>query len=117
MFGDCSGKRNENHHGMLGMVAANVLSQLSEHTVCTLSILEIVDEDVLKDLLVVRGRTTSSVTIRHVDQRGAVVHGLSDMPLDSMTGLNVSDNVDSDLVCMVVVIIICISSNFSRFST
>ena len=91
MFGDfCrSGKRNENHHGMLGMVAANVLSQLSEHTVCTLSILEIVNEDEMRDLLVVRGRA-SSVTIRHVDQRGAAVHGLSDMPLDSMTGLNVS---------------------------
>jgi hypothetical protein len=90
MFGDCSGERNENNHGILGMVAANVLSQLSEHTVCTLSILEIVDEDVLKDLLVVRGRTPSTVTIRHIDQKGAVVHGLSDMPLDSMTGLNVS---------------------------
>jgi len=43
MFGD--GSEKDNHHfGMLEMVAANVLLQLSEHVECTLSILEIVDE-------------------------------------------------------------------------
>jgi hypothetical protein len=81
---------NEQQGGLLGMVADDVLAQLSEHAVCTLSIMEIVQEGVLRDLLVVPGRATFKVTIRH-DHRGAVVNGMTDMPLDSITGLKVSD--------------------------
>lgn len=90
MFGNTT---NQMDYGLLGMVVERVLSQLSEHQVCTLSILEIVNEEELRDLLVVEERSTQTnkaLVIRHGSKRGAAVHGLWDAPLDSMTGLGVS---------------------------
>lgn len=91
MFGSAAAttcSNNNGDYGLLGRVVETVLSQVQEHAVCTLSVLEIVDEDNLKDLLLVG--ESKRLSIRHVDKRGAVVHGLSDVPLDSMTGLGVS---------------------------
>jgi hypothetical protein len=85
------GGDTQGDYGLLGMVVERVLSQLSEHQVCTLSILEIVNEDELRDLLVVEERSSqNALVIRHGSKRGAAVHGLWDAPLDSMTGLGVS---------------------------
>ena len=82
------GSTKNGDHGLLGMVVDTVFANLSEHAVCTLSLLNIVDEKVLRDLLV--GSNENPLKIRHLGTKGAVVQGLSDMPLDSMTGLDVS---------------------------
>jgi hypothetical protein len=82
---------SEHDCGLLGLTVASVLEQLSEHAVCTLSLLEIVDEEVLRDLLAHDPvESQSNLKIRHVDAKGATVQNLSDVPLDSMMGLDVS---------------------------
>jgi hypothetical protein len=82
---------SKNEYGLLGLTVAAVMEQLSEHAVCTLSLLEIVDEDVLRDLLAHDPvESHSRLKIRNVDAKGAIVQNLSDVPLDSMTGLDVS---------------------------
>lgn len=76
---------------MEGLAVSTVLEKLPEHAVCTLSLLEIVDEEVLRDLLAADPvESQSKLEIRHPDGKGAVVQNLSDVPLDSLTGLDVS---------------------------
>jgi hypothetical protein len=86
-----SSAEQDSHYGLLGLTVASVLGQLSEHAVCTLSLLEIVEEEVLRDLLLHDPvESQSKLKIRNVDAKGAIVQNLSDVPLDSMTGLVVS---------------------------
>ena len=91
MFGTDSSPEVPSSYGLLGLTVAAVLEQLSEHAVCTLSVLEIVDEEILRDLLENDPvESQSRLRIRHIDSKGAVVQNLSDVPLDSVTGLAVS---------------------------
>lgn len=91
MFGNDSSSEVPSPYGLLGLTVAAVLEQLPEHAVCTLSVLEIVDEEILRDLLEHDPvETQSRLKIRHIDSKGAVVQNLSDVPLDSVAGLDVS---------------------------
>jgi hypothetical protein len=99
-------------YGMLGLATKKILAAIGKTTrttgeketlnsvkststsVCTLSLLEIAEEDVLYDLLAAKpfaGKTTKSaheVKLRYSGERhGAKVEGLSDVPLDSLKGL------------------------------
>lgn len=82
------------HYGLLGLTIASALEHLPENAVCTLSLLEIFDEDDLKDLLASDSiHAKPSLKLRQLDSKGAVVQNLSDVPLDSVTGLDVSLNI------------------------
>ena len=87
--GDFSSPRlSPENLGLLGMTFNNILKELPENAVCTLSMLEIADEETLLDMLSIDPiDSQSKLRIRHLDHRGAVIQNLADTPIDSLTGL------------------------------
>ena len=87
--GDFSSPRlSPENLGLLGMTFNNILKELPENAVCTLSMLEIADEETLRDMLSIDPiDSQSKLRIRHLDHRGAVIQNLADTPIDSLTGL------------------------------
>ena len=83
-----SPRRSPESLGLLGMTFNNILKVLPENAVCTLSLLEIADEETLRDMLSIDPiDSQSKLRIRHLDHRGAVIQNLADTPIDSLTGL------------------------------
>lgn len=75
-------------YGLAGLVVHGILERLGSDTVCTLSVLEIADEEMLFDLLASRPYAAASggeprVKI-HFGEAGASVASLSEAPIDSL---------------------------------
>ena len=77
-------------YGMLGLTASKILERNQESAaIMTVSILEVVEEDVLFDLQATRPFSQQAkLKLRHSGEKhGAKVAGLSDVPVDSLKGL------------------------------
>lgn len=72
-------------YGLVGLIANGLLQQHQQQHVCTLSVLEIHEEEVLYDLLSSKpfARSREPVKIRY-GAGGATVTGLSETPLESL---------------------------------
>lgn len=78
-------------YGFLGLVTRDVLERLrGKPSWLTLSVLELADDDVLHDMLASRpfpSDPSKKLRVRHQALSGAVVEGLSDVPIDSLKAL------------------------------
>jgi len=75
--------------GILGMTFNNILKVLPDDAVCTISFLEIADEETIRDMLSLDSiDSQSKLKIRHLDHRGALLQNLVDSPVDSLMGLD-----------------------------
>lgn len=83
-------------YGLIGIAVSQLLDQMPSHAIVTLSVLEIAPDDVLHDLLAARPFSSSSrLQFRYSNSTnamsesggGAVVHNLTNVPLDSLKSL------------------------------
>ena len=83
-------------YGLIGATMNGIFRQLPPFSVCTVSVYEIVDEDVLLDLLApvspqLQSNNSQKHPTLHVrqprDQRGAIIEGLTECPIDSAESL------------------------------
>lgn len=66
-------------------IIAQCQSLMEEKTVCTMSLVEVLeDRDNFRDLL---NSDNTEVTTRHVDMNGAILENLTQVPIDSVPGL------------------------------
>jgi chromosome segregation ATPase len=71
--------------GVWPRVISHCQAWMEEKAVCTLTMYEILDEkDSFRDLL---NRKNKDISLRHVDMKGAVLNGLTQVPIDSMSAL------------------------------
>ena len=72
-------------YGVWPRVINHCQAWMEEASVCTLSMYEILEEkDCFRDLL---NRRNKDLSLRHVDMKGAVLEGLTQAPIDSMSAL------------------------------
>jgi hypothetical protein len=83
---------NENADGKQGLLGQilEILVRSGSHLKCFLSIVEVVDEDILRDVLGfsyhdLNQQDGHALRLRHFDQRGAVLENLHPIPLDGDT--------------------------------
>ena len=82
-------------YGLIGATMNAIFQQLPKFSVCTVSVYEIIDEDVLHDLLApvssqhqAKGRNHTTLHVRQPrDLRGAIIEGLTECPIDSLESL------------------------------
>jgi hypothetical protein len=77
-------------HGLLGWTVQAILDQLSADETCTLSVLEIADDDLLHDLLSSRPFThdaSKRVVLQATAAGGALLLNMSHVPLDSLKSM------------------------------
>jgi len=63
-------------------VISHTTSLMEDKTVCTISLVEMLeDRDNFRDLL---DEKNKNIALRHMDMNGAVLHGLTEVPIDEM---------------------------------
>jgi chromosome segregation ATPase len=65
-------------NGLLSMILQHLSSLLQDRHVCSLQIMELQDDNQYVDLL---DKRNDAVALRYVDQKGGILHGLTQIPL------------------------------------
>ena len=92
----------DENFGLLGNILNILHDQPAElQASCSLSIVEVVDDDILRDVLGFSHRELNehdghALKLRHVDQKGAVLENLHHIPADVETMKEVSDSFNND---------------------
>ena len=84
-FQTISGSKQRQQEQLLYMIMTELLDLMQDKHVATISVLELVDDGKFRDVL---DRTNdSNIQIRHIDNQGAIVQGLTQVHLEEMPAL------------------------------